>query len=71
MKFIRKMPRFIETALQALKKIKAPANQQRTSNNTRGKSGKQEPRRRVSVMTAQSLEEVNSAPSAESLDEWD
>ena len=71
MKFIRKMPRFIETALQALKKTKTPANQQRTSNNTRGKSGKQEPRRRVSVMTAQSLEEVNSAPSAESLDEWD
>ena len=70
MKFLRKMPRFIETSLQSMKKSKAPVPT-KTPYNTKARKGKQESSRKVAVMSAQSVDEVHSAPSGGDLDQWD
>ena len=72
MKFINKMPRFIETALQSAKQLKGGQRTQNSGANSRGKGGRFEGTRRVSVMSAQSInEQVKSGPPDETLDEWD
>ena len=70
MKFIRKMPRFIETSLQSMKKNKT-TTAPRTPQNTKARNGRQDSSRKVAIMSAQSTEEVRSAPSGEDLDQWD
>ena len=70
MKFLRKMPKFIETSLQSMKKSKATGSS-KTQHQAKARKGKQDFSRKVAVMTAQSVDEVNSAPSGGDLDQWD
>ena len=70
MRFLRKMPRFMETALQALKKTKQPLIRKVPIPDP-PRRNRNDSSRRVTAMTAQSSEEINSAPSGESLDQWD
>ncbi len=70
MTFLRKMPRFMETALQALKKTRMPTTRKMPTPDP-SRRNRNDSSRKVSVMTAQSSEEIHSAPSGESLDQWD
>ena len=70
MRFLRKMPRFMETALQALKKTRMPTTRKMPTPDP-SRRNRNDSSRKVSVMTAQSSEEIHSAPSGESLDQWD
>ena len=69
MKFLKKMPHFIETALQNLKNSK-PLQPKRPTP-TPPKRNPPRAARSVSVMSAQSFEDAHSAPSSGAVDEWD
>ena len=69
MKFLRKIPPFIETALQTLKKNR-PQMQRKTTVPDQPRRNKPRQPRKVSVMSAQSYDEVTAAPSGGSLDQW-
>ena len=69
MKFMRKIPPFIETALQALKKTK-PMQAKRPIPD-QPKKNKPKAARKVSVMSAQSYDDAHSAPSSGAIDQWD
>ena len=70
MRFIKKIPPTLENALQTLKKNRTPTQHKMP---TPDQPRKNKPRkgRKVSVMSAQSFGEAHSAPSGESLDQWD
>ena len=58
---------FTAVAMKKNKTTTAP----RTPQNTKARKGRQDSSRKVAIMSAQSTEEVRSAPSGEDLDQWD
>ena len=69
MKFLRKMPSFIQTALQSIKKSKSRAGGTTQANRNTG--GNHDRRPKINAMNADVTNEIGQAPSQETFDDWE